>query len=149
MWAFGDMRLPSLANFMHFGQLSELASRGPPGAALPSCGTPRVCVDRLGSRGPRWAAARVTHRHSQQLQPEYSHAAHTAHASVSRRKVTVSLLTGDSRRARRVRRPSMQFVIPGCKIDPPKRVSAKMIHLTYAALYDGELTFDSLLHAAR
>jgi hypothetical protein len=43
----------------------------------------------------------------------------------------------------------MQFVIPGCKPEPPKRVSAKMIHLTYAALYEDELTFDSMLAAAR
>ena len=43
----------------------------------------------------------------------------------------------------------MEFTIPGCKPDPPKRVSGAGIHLTYAALYPGELTFDSMLTAAR
>ena len=43
----------------------------------------------------------------------------------------------------------MQFVIPGCKVDPPLRATGQMVHLTYAALYDGELTFDSMLNAAR
>jgi hypothetical protein len=43
----------------------------------------------------------------------------------------------------------MQFVIPGCKEDPPKRAASKMVHLTYAALYDGELSHDQLLAAAR
>ena len=42
----------------------------------------------------------------------------------------------------------MDFIIPGCNPDPPKRVSSKMIHLTYAALEDGELTFDQMLGAA-
>lgn len=43
----------------------------------------------------------------------------------------------------------MEFVIPGCNADPPKRVSSRMVHLTYAALYDGELTFDDLLDAGK
>ena len=43
----------------------------------------------------------------------------------------------------------MQFVIPGCKEEPPLRATGLMVHLTYAALYDGELTFDSVLAAAR
>lgn len=43
----------------------------------------------------------------------------------------------------------MPFVIPGCKPEPPTRVAGKMIHLTYAALYDGELNFDIILQKAR
>ena len=41
-----------------------------------------------------------------------------------------------------------QFAIPGCKPDPPRRVCSKMIHLTYAALYDDELDFDAVVGAA-
>ena len=43
----------------------------------------------------------------------------------------------------------MQFTIPGCKEEPPLRANGKMVHLTYAALYDGELTFQNVLAAAR
>ena len=43
----------------------------------------------------------------------------------------------------------MQFVVPGCRPDPPLRVSSKKLHLTYAALYPGELDHDKLLTAAR
>ena len=43
----------------------------------------------------------------------------------------------------------MQFVIPGCAPEPQARMSSKMVHLTYAALEDGELNFDSLLTSAR
>ena len=43
----------------------------------------------------------------------------------------------------------MQFCIPGCKEDPPLRAVGKMVHLTYAVLYDGELTFERMLAAAR
>ena len=43
----------------------------------------------------------------------------------------------------------MDFVIPGCATEPSARVSSKMLHLTYAALYNGELTFDGLLTAAK
>ena len=44
---------------------------------------------------------------------------------------------------------AMQFVIPGCKVDPPLRVAGLRINLTYAALFPGELDFDSLLAACR
>tara|TARA_B110000046_G_C12842440_1_gene334216 strand:- start:41 stop:733 length:693 start_codon:yes stop_codon:yes gene_type:complete len=43
----------------------------------------------------------------------------------------------------------MEFVIPGCKPEPSLRVNSRMVHLTYAALYDGELTFASSLVAAK
>ena len=43
----------------------------------------------------------------------------------------------------------MEFTIPGCRPDPPKRVSSKQIHLTYAALHPNEMTFDSALAAAK
>ena len=43
----------------------------------------------------------------------------------------------------------MEFVIPGCKREPPSRMAANTIHLTYAALYPGELDFDTLLAAAK
>ena len=43
----------------------------------------------------------------------------------------------------------MEFTIPGCKPVPPLRVSSKMIHLTYAALYPGELTLGGVLAEAR
>ena len=42
----------------------------------------------------------------------------------------------------------MEFVIPGCKPEVKPRLAAKKVHLTYAALYDGELTFEMLLNAA-
>ena len=45
--------------------------------------------------------------------------------------------------------PSMQFVIPGCRVEPPLRACGIMVHLTYAALHEGEITFQSLLTAAR
>ena len=37
----------------------------------------------------------------------------------------------------------MQFVIPGCIEEPALRANGKMVHLTYAALHDGELTFEA------
>lgn len=43
----------------------------------------------------------------------------------------------------------MEFIIPGCRPAPPLRVSGKMLHLTYAALYADELQHDFLLTAAR
>ena len=43
----------------------------------------------------------------------------------------------------------MQFAIPGCKPDPPLRLASKKLHLTYAALYPGELDHAKLLGAAR
>lgn len=43
----------------------------------------------------------------------------------------------------------MEFVIPGCKLQPSKRVQSRRVHLTYAALYFDELDFDKLLSAAR
>lgn len=43
----------------------------------------------------------------------------------------------------------MQFVVPGCKEDPPLRAAGKMVHLTFAALYDGELTLEGVLNHAR
>ena len=44
---------------------------------------------------------------------------------------------------------SMEFIIPGCKPDPPLRVAGRRVNLTYAALFPGELTFDILLAACR
>ena len=44
--------------------------------------------------------------------------------------------------------PSMQFVIPGCRVEPPLRACGIMVHLTYAALHEREITFESLLTAA-
>ena len=44
---------------------------------------------------------------------------------------------------------ALEFVIPGCKPEVEPRLAAKKVHLTYAALYDGELTFDMLLNAAK
>ena len=44
---------------------------------------------------------------------------------------------------------AMQFVVPGCKEDPPLRAAGKMVHLTFAALYDGELTLEGVLNHAR
>ena len=43
----------------------------------------------------------------------------------------------------------MQFHIPGCKPEAPKRVHAISIHLTYAGLGTGELNFESILSTAR
>ena len=43
----------------------------------------------------------------------------------------------------------MQFVIPGCAPEPSTRLSSGTIHLTFAALYDGELNFEILLVSAR
>ena len=43
----------------------------------------------------------------------------------------------------------MEFVIPGTKVDPPLRVNGRVLQLTYAALFPGELTFDILLAACR
>ena len=43
----------------------------------------------------------------------------------------------------------MNFVIPGCKPEPPLRAAAKRLHLTFAALYPGELDHTKLLNAAR
>ena len=43
----------------------------------------------------------------------------------------------------------MQFVVPGCKEDPPLRAAGAMVHLTYAALYTDELNFEYMLNAAR
>ena len=43
----------------------------------------------------------------------------------------------------------MQFVIPGCNPEPPARISAKGVHATWAGLHRGELTFNSILAAAR
>ena len=34
---------------------------------------------------------------------------------------------------------SMPLVVPGCRETPPKRLAAKKVHLTYAALYEDEL----------
>ena len=57
-----------------------------------------------------------------------------------------------SRRARPappgVAMPPVQPFIANDAIFPPLRAAGQMIHLTYAALYDGELTFDSVLAAA-
>ena len=52
-------------------------------------------------------------------------------------------------RRRAQRAVLMQFVIPGCKPEPPPRVSAKMIHLTYAALYEHEVDHNTILNAAK
>ena len=43
----------------------------------------------------------------------------------------------------------MEFIIPGCKPDPPLRVSSKTVHLTWAALYPGELMLGRVLAEAR
>ena len=43
----------------------------------------------------------------------------------------------------------MEFHIPGCRPEPPKRVNSLSIHLTYAGLHRGELTFETVLTAAR
>jgi hypothetical protein len=43
----------------------------------------------------------------------------------------------------------MLFHIPGVAAVPSDIISAKMIHLTYAALNPGELTFDAILRAAK
>ena len=43
----------------------------------------------------------------------------------------------------------MQFVIPGCKVDPPKRLAAVQVELTFAALFRGELTHALLLAEAK
>ena len=41
----------------------------------------------------------------------------------------------------------MQFHVPGTKIDPPLRINGQRLLVTYAALYPGELDFDSVLAA--
>ena len=43
----------------------------------------------------------------------------------------------------------MQFFVAGCRPDPPDRITAKQVHLTYAGLFPGELDFQNLLAAAR
>ena len=46
-----------------------------------------------------------------------------------------------------VRDPGLQG--PGSRVEPPLRACGIMVHLTYAALHEGEITFQSLLTAAR
>ena len=41
----------------------------------------------------------------------------------------------------------MLFTIPGCKLVPSLRFSTQRFHLTYAALFPGELPFDGILDA--
>ena len=43
----------------------------------------------------------------------------------------------------------MQLHIPGCRPESRDEISSKKIHLTYAALIQGELTHESLLASAR
>ena len=43
----------------------------------------------------------------------------------------------------------MENAVPGCIKEPPLRACGVMVHLTFAALYDGELDFDQTLRAAR
>ena len=33
----------------------------------------------------------------------------------------------------------MEFVIPGCKQQPPDRIACRKLHLTYAGLFPNEL----------
>ena len=39
----------------------------------------------------------------------------------------------------------MQFAIPGCKLEPPKRVAGAKLELTFVASHRGELTMPQLL----
>lgn len=43
----------------------------------------------------------------------------------------------------------MELHVPGCRTDPPDALNAKQIHLTYAGLHRGELSFDALLDMAK
>ena len=43
----------------------------------------------------------------------------------------------------------MDFVIPGCRPQPPRRANGQTFHLTYAALFPSELNFEKVLDAAK
>ena len=108
-------------------------------------GTSRFNVEMFDSPGGR--RTRIS-RYNFSDFTIHAHAAHAAHARAQREKSSrhtffVAACAACAAWA------SMQFVIPGCKEEPPLRATGLMVHLTYAALYDGELTFDSVLAAAR
>ena len=43
----------------------------------------------------------------------------------------------------------MHFNVPGCRPEPPDRITARQLHLTYAGLWPNEKDFGTLLLAAR
>ena len=71
------------------------------------------------------------------------------HAADARRDITEGGKLFSSLASLASAASAMELTIPGCAADPPKRVCSKMVHLTYAALYDGEITFDTLLQGSR